>query len=151
MPPVIRAKLGPKRRPGSAPGAEGKRYSEPETRAVPLPAGLAARDMALWLVGEVLDRRRAFDDALAEAFASARGLAMSPRDRALSRLIAATVLRRRGTLETLLAGYMEKPLGERHIAAQRGHERCSRAVDAVGRRDHLERRAVLLCNALQNV
>lgn len=119
MPPVIRAKLGPKRRPGSAPGAEGKRYSEPETRAVPLPAGLAARDMALWLVGEVLDRRRAFDDALAEAFASARGLAMSPRDRALSRLIAATVLRRRGTLETLLAGYMEKPLGERHIAAQR--------------------------------
>lgn len=123
MPPVIRAKLEP--RPRSWAAAKVKEGASLEPRAAaakaqpPQQAGLAAREMALDLVSAVLDRNRAFDDALAKAFASGKGLALAPRDRGLARLIAATVLRHRGGLETLLADFMERPLGERHIAAQR--------------------------------
>lgn len=127
MPPVIRAKLGPSPRAAAAtagkPGASGKAGSGDErpvgAKFAPLPAGIAAREMALWLVAQVLDRRRAFDDALAEAFASAKGLAMTPRDRGLARMLAATVLRRRGGIEALLANFLEKPLGEKHADVQR--------------------------------
>lgn len=124
MPPVIKAKLGPRprswaanklREDGSLPESRPSKRSE----LAAAPAGLGARELALWLVAQVLDRRRAFDDALAEAFASAKGLALSPRDRGLARLIAATMLRRMGGLEELLKNYMERPLGERYGAAHR--------------------------------
>ena len=39
-----------------------------------------------------------------------QGSALEPRDRALARLIAATVLRRLGELEAVLNSYLEKPL-----------------------------------------
>ncbi len=124
MPPVIKAKLGPRprswaatkiREDGSLPEARSSKRSE----LAAAPAGLGARELALWLVAQVLDRRRAFDDALAEAFSSAKGLALSPRDRGLARMIAATMLRRMGGIDALLNNYMERPLGERYGAAQR--------------------------------
>lgn len=120
MPPVIRAKLAPRKRAAATAEADGTASSRPSGKPpAPVINGLPAREMAGWLVEQVLDRRRAFDDCLAEAFASAKGLAMAPRDRGLARLIAATVLRRKGGLEALLAEFMEKPLGERQTAAQR--------------------------------
>lgn len=81
--------------------------------------GLAARDLALAMLVDVLDHRRSLDDAIAKAFSSARGLALQPRDRALARLIAATVLRRKGIIEGVLAGFMEKPLAPRYEDAWR--------------------------------
>lgn len=82
-------------------------------------AGIAARDLALSMLAEVFDHRRSFDEAIAKAFASSRGLALQPRDRALARLIAATVLRRKGILEAVLSGFMEKPLAPRYEDARR--------------------------------
>lgn len=82
-------------------------------------AGIAARDLALDMLLAVLDRHRSLDDALATAFASARGLALEPRDRALARLIATTVLRRKGVIEAALARFMEKPLAPRYEDARR--------------------------------
>ncbi len=73
-------------------------------------SGLGARDLALSMLNDVLDHRRALDDAVARSFASAQGLALEPRDRGLARLIAATVLRRRGVIEAVLGEFMEKPL-----------------------------------------
>lgn len=124
MPPVIRAKLEPRPRSWAAAKAkEGAAATRPAAAAarpaLPQQTGLAARELALDLLAAVLDRNRAFDEALAQAFASAKGLALPPRDRAHARLIAATVLRRRGALEALLADFMERPLGERHTGVQR--------------------------------
>lgn len=128
MPPVIRAKLGPRPRgnapataAAAAPGAAvvtAKPAASPP-RVVPSPAGLTAREIAIDLVAAVLEKKRAFDDALGEAFASAKGLALAPRDRGLARLIAATVLRRKGGLEALLAEFMERPLGDKQSGVQR--------------------------------
>ncbi len=81
--------------------------------------GLAARDLALAMLVDVLDRHRPFDDAITAAFASSKGLALDSRDRGLARLIAATVLRRKGIIETVLARFMEKPLAPRYEDARR--------------------------------
>lgn len=82
-------------------------------------SGLAARDLALAMLVGVLDRHRPFDDAIAAAFSSAKGLALEPRDRGLARLIAATVLRRKGVIEAVLTQFMEKPLPPRYEDARR--------------------------------
>lgn len=78
--------------------------------SAPGPAGLPAREAAVRLIGSVLNEGRSLDDALAKEL---RSSALSARDRALARLIATTVLRRLGELETVLAGFLEKPLPER--------------------------------------
>lgn len=59
------------------------------------------------LLSAVLDERHSFDAAVAKEF---QGSALEARDRALARLIAATVLRRLGELETILNSYLERPL-----------------------------------------
>lgn len=82
-------------------------------------SGIAARDLTLAMLMGVLDRHRSFDDAIATAFASGKGLALEPRDRGLSRLIAATVLRRKGVIEAVLGQFMEKPLPPRYEDARR--------------------------------
>lgn len=82
-------------------------------------SGLAARDLALAMLVGVLDRQRPFDDAIATAFSSAKGLALEPRDRGLARLIAATALRQKGVIETVVGRYMEKPLPPRYEDARR--------------------------------
>lgn len=96
-------------------GMEGVR----KTTSRPAATGLAARDLALAMLVGVLDRHRAFDDAIATAFTSAKGLALDSRDRGLARLLAATVLRRKGVLEAVLSRFMEKPLPPRYEDARR--------------------------------
>jgi 16S rRNA (cytosine967-C5)-methyltransferase len=68
------------------------------------PPGLAARRIAADIIGGVLRRRRPLDELL-----EASGLGTLPeRDRALTRTIVATVLRRLGTLRHLLAANLER-------------------------------------------
>ena len=55
----------------------------------------------------VLAEGHSFDGAVVKEL---KGTALEPRDRALARMIAATVLRRLGELEAVLNGYLEKPL-----------------------------------------
>ena len=70
--------------------------------------GLAARRIATDIVDGVLRRHIAFDDQLSGKTAHL-GLATLPdRDRALMRRLAATVLRRLGTLRHLVGGFLDK-------------------------------------------
>jgi 16S rRNA (cytosine967-C5)-methyltransferase len=78
-------------------------------KTAPPPAGLGAREAAVRLIAAVMHKQRSLDDALPKEFASD---ALAPRDRALARLIAGTVLRHAGELKAVLAGYLEKPLPE---------------------------------------
>lgn len=69
--------------------------------------GLLARRAAAEILFAILHRQRSFDEALA----AAGGFASLPdRDRALVRMLIATVLRRLGTLRALIGGLMEKGL-----------------------------------------
>jgi len=67
--------------------------------------GLATRRAAVDAIDAVLDKGRPLEEALERL---ARDL--DERDRSLARMIAATVLRRLGTLRRLMRGMMEKPL-----------------------------------------
>jgi 16S rRNA (cytosine967-C5)-methyltransferase len=62
------------------------------------------------LVSDVLLGRQPLDQAWSELTAKPAVAALEPRDRALARLIAATVLRRQGELEHVLNGFLQKPL-----------------------------------------
>ncbi len=71
--------------------------------------GFAVRSVAADIVEGVLRGRRALDDLLDGAGASAAGLAtLAERDRALMRAIVATVLRRLGTLRHLLSSFLDR-------------------------------------------
>ncbi len=74
------------------------------------PPGYAVRALAVRLISAVLDRGRALDDALAQAFSTAPGKDLETRDKGLARLIATTVLRRKGELEVVLDTFLERPL-----------------------------------------
>jgi 16S rRNA (cytosine967-C5)-methyltransferase len=78
-----------------------------------VPAGFQARQLAVTLIASVLRDGRAFDDAIAQAHALPTYKALEPRDRALARMIAATVLRRQGQIESVIATFLEKPLPEK--------------------------------------
>lgn len=73
-------------------------------------AGLDARRLAVELIEAVLVRHHALDDAMAYADRRPEMARLEPRDRGFARLIAATVLRRLGSLEAVLARFMERPL-----------------------------------------
>ena len=91
---------------GAGPKTKGG-HAKRETATPPLaPAGLPAREAAVRLIAAVMHKRHSLDDALAKEFASD---ALAPRDRALARLIAGTVLRHAGELKALLTSYLEKP------------------------------------------
>lgn len=75
------------------------------------PAGLPARRAAHGLLALVLDEGLSLDEALVKTETALRKL--EPRDRAFTRLIAATALRRLGQIEPVLAGFIEKPIPER--------------------------------------
>jgi 16S rRNA (cytosine967-C5)-methyltransferase len=80
------------------------RAADPDT--VP---GLAARRIAADIVDGVLRQRRSLDAMLDGAGAQSLGLAALPeRDRALTRALAATVLRRLGTLRHLISLFLER-------------------------------------------
>jgi 16S rRNA (cytosine967-C5)-methyltransferase len=73
--------------------------------------GLAARRLAAQALVEVLHRHRPLDGALDHA--TLPGLdALPERDRALVRMIVATVLRRLGSIRALLGGFLDRGLPE---------------------------------------
>src|SRR5262245_173919 len=76
----------------------------------PPPAGLAARNLAHALIAGVLLDRRPLEQALNQLAAGPDWAAIEPRDRAFARMLAATVLRRQGELEYVLAAFLERPL-----------------------------------------
>jgi 16S rRNA (cytosine967-C5)-methyltransferase len=61
-------------------------------------------------VGGVLRQRRPLEQVLAEVSQQPDLSLLPPRDRALARLVAATVLRRQGELEQVLNAFIERPL-----------------------------------------
>jgi 16S rRNA (cytosine967-C5)-methyltransferase len=70
--------------------------------------GLAARRIAAEILEAVLRRRRPLDEQLDGEHAHPGLAALDDRDRALVRMLAATVLRRLGTLRHLLSRYLEQ-------------------------------------------
>jgi 16S rRNA (cytosine967-C5)-methyltransferase len=92
-------------------GDEGSgRLPAPERHTPTLPAGFAARELATVLLKAVLADGHALDDAISRAFEREHNRRLAPRDRALARLIAATVLRRLGQLEQTVGSFIQQPL-----------------------------------------
>lgn len=83
-----------------------QQHRSAKPRLPPERAGTAARDVAVAWIDSILRHGRSLDEAMAARTADA----LEPRDRALARLIVMTVLRRRGTLDALIAAYLQKPL-----------------------------------------
>lgn len=81
----------------------------PSSAEPPLP-GLEARQSAASLIERVLRKRQSLEEALAAEDVSSRLADQEARDRAFTRLIAATVLRRHGSLAAVLARFLERPL-----------------------------------------
>lgn len=75
--------------------------------------GLAAREGAAAILAAVLKERRALDDAFADEAAGPRLARAEPRDRAFARAIAATAIRRLGTIDHVLAQLLDKELPKR--------------------------------------
>ena len=75
----------------------------------------SARALARHLLREVLRGRVPLDEAWGQARAVAR---LQPRDRAFARLLVATVLRRLGQIDALIAHCLERPLKARHAEAR---------------------------------
>jgi 16S rRNA (cytosine967-C5)-methyltransferase len=82
--------------------------ARPRTSPQPEVPGLAARRIAADILDGVLRRRVALDEQLSGKGAHGGLAALSDRDRALMRRLAATVLRRLGTLRHLLLGFLDK-------------------------------------------
>src|SRR5579863_9733734 len=84
--------------------------AEPYGRTLTPPAPTTARQVALDLVAAVLRRKRPLDDAI-EDHPEMTGL--PARDRAFSRLLVATVLRRLGQIDALSGECLNTPLAAR--------------------------------------
>ena len=82
----------------------------PRARISPQPEvpGLAARRIAADILDGVLRRKTALDEQLSGKAAHPGLATLADRDRALMRRLAATVLRRLGTLRHLLGGFLDK-------------------------------------------
>ena len=74
------------------------------------PAGLAARQAAVSLLGDVLDEGKPLDAAFLHQIVRGNLGPLEPRDRALARAIVATALRRKGQIDALLGRMLERPL-----------------------------------------
>ena len=70
----------------------------------------SARQVALDLLGAVLRRKRPLDDAIEDSSTMSE---LAVRDRAFGRLLVATVLRRLGQIDALIAGCLNAPLAAR--------------------------------------
>jgi 16S rRNA (cytosine967-C5)-methyltransferase len=81
--------------------------AEPAPSPAPAP-GLPARQIAAAILEGVLRRSRAFDEELEQHSEALQ--ALEDRDRALVRMLAATALRRLGTLKGIVGAMLEKPL-----------------------------------------
>src|SRR5215831_1364913 len=73
----------------------------------------SARSVAIDLIGAVLRRKRPLDDAIEDNLDMA---ALPTRDRAFARLLVATVLRRLGQIDQLIAHCLNTPLPPRAAA-----------------------------------
>ncbi|HET7191826.1 MAG TPA: transcription antitermination factor NusB [Pseudolabrys sp.] len=82
--------------------------ARPRTSPQPEVPGLAARRIAADILDGVLRRRIALDELLSGKNAHPGLPALADRDRALTRRLAATVLRRLGTLRHLVGGFLDK-------------------------------------------
>ena len=82
--------------------------ARPRTSPQPEVPGLAARRIAADILDGVLRRRMALDELLSGRNAHPGLPALADRDRALTRRLVATVLRRLGTLRRLIKGMLEK-------------------------------------------
>ncbi len=76
---------------------------------------VTARSAALDLIGAVLRQRHPLDEAIEDLGAMAE---LPARDRAFARLLVATVLRRLGQIDAMIAHCLEKPLPPRAAATQ---------------------------------
>src|SRR5262249_8524136 len=85
--------------------ASGNTREEPFMSQAP-----SARSVALDLIGLVLRRKRPLDDAIEDSLAMHQ---LSGRDRAFARLLGATVLRRLGQIDALIAACLNTPLAPR--------------------------------------
>ncbi|MFK8249942.1 RsmB/NOP family class I SAM-dependent RNA methyltransferase [Ancylobacter terrae] len=85
------------------PGASGRPAAS--APAAPRPPGLPARRAAVDAVAAVLTSQRPLEETLDRLVRD-----LDERDRGLSRMIAATVLRRLGTLRAIVGAMLEKPL-----------------------------------------
>jgi 16S rRNA (cytosine967-C5)-methyltransferase len=86
-----------------------RRRAGPAARSEDAP-GLAARVAAADILDGVLRRRRPLDEQLDDAHADTAFAALPERDRALTRALAATVLRRLGSLRHLIGLFVEQGL-----------------------------------------
>ncbi|MGE5166113.1 MAG: RsmB/NOP family class I SAM-dependent RNA methyltransferase [Sphingobacteriales bacterium] len=82
--------------------------ARPRTSPQPEVPGLAARRIAADILDGVLRRRVALDELFSGKNAHPGLPALAERDRALTRRLTATVLRRLGTLRHLIGGFLEK-------------------------------------------
>ena len=82
--------------------------ARPRTSPQPEVPGLAARRIAADILDGVLRRRMPLDEQLSGKTVHPGLAALADRDRALMRRLAATVLRRLGTLRYLLGKFLEK-------------------------------------------
>src|SRR5579864_5389885 len=80
---------------------------EPAPTVMDVPS---ARAVAVDLIGVVLRRKRPLDDAIDD---SPNMSTLAPRDRAFARLLVATVLRRLGQIDALIAHCLNSPLPPR--------------------------------------
>ena len=76
---------------------------------------VTARHVALDLIGTVLRRKRPLDDAIEDSLAMHQ---LFGRDRAFARLLVATVLRRFGQIDALIADCLNMPLAPRAAVVQ---------------------------------
>jgi 16S rRNA (cytosine967-C5)-methyltransferase len=86
-----------------------KQSREPRRAAAPEPPGLPARRLAADILDGVLRRHRPLDE-LIDLAANPALAALADRDRALVRHLAATVLRRLGTLRYILGLFLDRGL-----------------------------------------
>ena len=95
------------------PRAAGGKRERPAPPPPPPPPGLESRRAALDILGLVANERT-LDEALGECRTFE---ALEGPDRGLARLIATTVLRRRGSLDHVIGAYLEKPIEARAARA----------------------------------
>ncbi len=99
------------RAPNRGPGRKTSSKPAPSTGTTRAsPSGLEARRLAVRLLETVLHGAKSLDDALDEADRAGWRQRVEPRDRAFARLLAATVLRHKGSLEAVVATFLERPL-----------------------------------------
>lgn len=86
-------------------------HDSPAARAAQ--AGLPARRAAVELLTAVLDKKQPLDDVLGRALATGWILNLPQRDRALTRAVVATSLRRRGEIDQVLGKFLGRGLPDK--------------------------------------